>query len=133
MNAQAIVNRLLEADPDAVDPQRYLNALPQRLEERWCFTEAEVLSFKVNPNLAHLCLRTNLCVAFVQKHLQTYPILVYRNGKATNRWRDGTAGVPGWLQKRAEAEETLESFEGEVMDNWLNVYTDEAGNLLDFA
>lgn len=32
------------------------------------------------------------------------PILVRRDGRATNRWADGVAGVPTQLQERAELE-----------------------------
>jgi len=51
-------------------------------------------------------------------------VQIQRNGVVTNRWGDGTVGVPQWIQDLASAEETLSLPDGtETADVWQDVVT----------
>ena len=119
--AQNIVQRLLEADPDAVDPQHYLDALPARKIERWVFTDEEWRS-------AHECNSFDELVAEVDAEIG---VTVYRNGEVANRWEDGTVGVPENIRAEADAREELYSPDvHDWADIWRDVYTNEDGQFL---
>lgn len=61
-------------------------------------------------------------------------IIVYRDGRVTNRFEDGTVGVPVELQDAADDVETLVQVGGmNYADNWHDVYVDEDGNFEDWA
>jgi len=57
-------------------------------------------------------------------------IIVYRNGKVSNRWAGGTVGVPADVAELADAEETLCHTNGETTDVWRDVEVDDSGSLI---
>ena len=55
-------------------------------------------------------------------------IIVYRNGEVSNRWEDGTAGVPADVAELANECETLyHPATNETTDVWANVLVDGDG------
>lgn len=55
----------------------------------------------------------------------------FRNGDTTDRWEDGTAGVPLDVQEWAQEDEQPFNPEcGEYIDVWKEVWADEVGNFL---
>jgi len=57
-------------------------------------------------------------------------IIVSRNGEVSNRWDDGTVGVPADVAELADAEDTLYHPNGEETDVWRDVEVDDDGSLL---
>lgn len=81
--------------------------LGEALQERWCFTEREL----AEPALLKMCRGTDEFIAQVVdpatgESAAEMGIIVLRNGTATNRWEDGTAGVPEELRAEAEEDES---------------------------
>lgn len=93
--------------------------------ERWVFTGAELRAKGED------CNRYDTFVAIVPNF--QLGVLVYRNGEATNRWEDGTAGVPDGVRELAAAVETLATTETPVepANRWCNVFVDEDGDLIE--
>jgi len=61
-------------------------------------------------------------------------VQVERNGTVTNRFGDGTVGVPREVMDLAEDEETLyTAYEYEEAYTWRNVESDENGNFVSFV
>jgi hypothetical protein len=61
-------------------------------------------------------------------------VIVYRNGEVSNRWDDGTAGVPADVAELADAEETLYHPDlDEYADVWADVFVDRDGAWLGWA
>jgi len=82
--------------------------------ERWCRTESEVLE-KCNSQDEF----------YVFPVINVDGVIVKRNGTVTNRWADGTRGVPEGIAKLAANEESPYSCEtDEEAVEWLNVYAD---------
>jgi len=69
--------------------------------ERWCFTERELADKQVLQG----CRGHDEFIASV--HDAELGVLIYRNGDPTNRWEDGTAGVPEDVQMAANEEDSL--------------------------
>ena len=97
-------------------------------KQRWAFSEEELaqpfacngwdelIAEARNPNTG--------------EHLEL-GVVVYRNGLVSNRWEDGTAGVPAIVRELANEEDTLyHPTTGEQIDIWCNVEADEEGNLV---
>ena len=122
--AQAIVDVLVEAEPDAVDPQKYLDQLPSLNKARFVFTDHEV-KYPKGCNNADEFIATPSEIEM--------GVIVYRDGRVSNRWDDGTTGIPDDIYQAASAEESYRTRKGEVADSWLDVYIDEEGNFVDWA
>ena len=75
--------------------------LGESVRERWCFTARELADEQVRQQ----CRGEDEFIASV--HDAELGVLVYRNGEPTNRWEDGTAGVPTDVQIAAGEEDTL--------------------------
>jgi hypothetical protein len=92
-------------------------------EERWVFTEDEL----ENPAA---CDRDDEFLAS-GSGLPEVGILVQRNGEVTNRYGDGTAGVPDEQRTLVNDAETLggmgEYNLGDIADNWRQVMVDDRG------
>ena len=52
-------------------------------------------------------------------------VLVYRNGEVSNRFDDGTAGVPEDIKEAAGEVETLLHPNGEPTSKWVDVLTND--------
>ena len=53
-------------------------------------------------------------------------IQVQRNGKVSNNWADGTAGVPGYYRAMADTEDVLTTPDGmETADVWRDVFVQD--------
>ena len=127
--ARAIVDKLIETGPDEIDPQKYLGELPERIQERWVFTDAELADPKK-------CKRDDEFVTLCDygEPLERQGVIVYRDGRITNRWADGTAGVPDDIyQAAADCEAYYDPRTRDMAEIWRNVYTDEEGNFIDWA
>jgi hypothetical protein len=84
--------------------------------ERWAFSESEL----VNPKS---CRADDELVAalpeFADALGNALGIIVYRNGQVSNRFEDGTIGVPDALKTLANEVETLaHNVDGEVEPTW---------------
>jgi hypothetical protein len=100
-------------------------------KERWAFSQSEI----VDPVK---CNGHDELVAYVDIDddwggIEGYGIIVYRNGKVSNRFDDGTTGVPKILVELADSEENLLHSDGEETSEWKNVMADDKGNFLCFA
>jgi hypothetical protein len=124
--AHAIVNKLIEAGPDEIDPQQYLNELPSLNRERWVFTDHD----QKHPEDCHAY---DIFIAMPGVNDAGQGVQVERNGTVTNTWEDGTRGVPEEIRAFADDEDTLTTPRGEIADNWFDVYTDKEGNFVDWA
>lgn len=99
-------------------------------KERWAFSESEL----ANPSE---CKGYDELVAYVDfddgfggtKGVQ---IVVYRDGRSSNRYADGTAGISEGLAVLAELTESLLHPNGEDTEAWRDVETDKAGNFIQF-
>ena len=91
--------------------------------ERWVFTDAELASNGRD------CSGDDELVARVMD--VELGVLVERNGTVTNRWADGTAGVPDAVVKLAKDVESLQTTETpvELAENWRAVEVNDDGTL----
>jgi hypothetical protein len=101
--------------------------------ERWVFTDDEVKRPKHCRAYDEFVARPQDADEFPDESTDTPGVLVQRNGTVTNRWEDGIAGVPERVMARADAEETLASTDGQIADNWYDVYVDSAGRFAGFV
>lgn len=125
MTAHDIVNRLLEADPD--DPRRVIDQLPERRKERWVFTDAELRT-------PELCTSNDEFIAFPVIEGGEQGVIVYRDGRVSSRWEDGTVGVPSEVMDAAGYVESLVAVGGQdYADNWRNVFVNEDDSFSDWA
>ena len=99
--------------------------------ERWAFTQSE---------LEHPCELTSLdeLVASVKFHCEETgntldAVIVYRNGTVSNRWADGTAGIPELIAELAgEDESPYNPDTDEPADTWRDVEVDDEGRFVRF-
>lgn len=108
---------------------RKVKVLPP-VYERWAFSESEL----ANPAK---CESHDELVAYVDFDngyggTDGQQVIVYRNGRASNRYADGTAGVPEALALLAEQEETLLHTDGRDTAAWRDVETNKAGTFVQF-
>lgn len=91
--------------------------------ERWVFTDAELVANGKD------CSGGDELVAHVMD--VELGVLVERNGTVTNRWADGTAGVPDDIVELAKDVESLQTTETpvELAENWREVELNEDGTL----
>jgi hypothetical protein len=110
--------------------------LGESVMERWCFTDYEL----ANPEVLQACRGEDEFIAGVSDPETggsgELGVIVQRNGTVSNRWEDGTAGVPDDTQEEARNEEVLvkplssrapdrrDSF----ADNWRDVDVAEDGS-----
>ena len=98
------------------------------LNERWAVTEAE------KGRLEELSTDDEFVVGVdpeIVGHDEDCYVIVNRAGKCTNRWVDGTVGVPDEVKRDAEeADALIERGSGEEADEWIDVVTDENGRFL---
>jgi len=66
--------------------------------QRWAFSETELKN-------ARACRADDELIAAVPE--ASLGVIVYRNGVVTNRWEDGTAGVPDVVKDWVQSEEEL--------------------------
>lgn len=104
--------------------------IPPR-EERWAFSQSEL-------NSPAACKGDNELVAYVDLDddwdgVEGYSIIVYRNGKVSNRFSDGTVGMPRELANLANDVESLLHPDGEETAEWRDVTVDKDGNFLRFV
>lgn len=95
------------------------------MTERWAFTDREL----IDPTT---CCVFDELVADVP--CEDMGILVQRNGCVTNRWEDGTAGIPADIAELAgECESLYNPQTNELAEVWRNVVTNQDGKFLRFA
>lgn len=123
MKPEAVVDFMLEGADD-FNPQRYIDEIPERHTERWIFTREEL-------NVPESCHGLDEFIALPADSQQG--VIVNRNGTVTNRWEDGTAGVPELLRRSADEVDTLVSIDGIQGVSWRDVFTDENGSFVDWA
>jgi len=114
----------------ALAPPRKPKPEPPRIE-RWAFSQSEL----ANPAK---CKGYDELLALVDidddwDGIETYEITVYRDGTVSNRFGDGTAGVPKELAALANDVESLLHPDGEETAEWKNVEVDREGNFLRFV
>ena len=110
--------------PEFAVIDRWLDNLRCPRREVWPFTKSEL----ENP----AGLRSDdVLVASVRSEEQG--VIVYRNGLASNRWEDGTAGVPLMAQAEASEIESLYHPDAEEWTHeWRTVWVDHAGRFMRF-
>lgn len=98
-------------------------------KERWAFSEEEsALPFACN---SYDELTTTVPDPYNPGEHCELAVIVYRNGEVSNRWSDGTAGLPAEVVEMAAEEETLYHPDtDEYTDVWRDVEVDDDGNLL---
>jgi hypothetical protein len=134
MTAAHIIAKLLEDDPDVIRPKDYLRHIPKRVQERWCFSLYD-LQHPEN------CKGYDELYAYVSGETENdeeTDVVVYRNGTVTNKFGDGTVGVPEEIQKQADNIDDLINPSGTSDDTsfcnyWRDVWTDETGAFLGWA
>jgi hypothetical protein len=128
--AEQIVNKLLLGEPD-FDPQRYVDELPPVHIERWALTDAQTKDPSGFNSLDKLVAE----VTYEENNEQLQSdVIVYRNGRVTNRYRDGGYGVPKWLRDLANNLENLYDPEaGEYTEHWRDVFTRDDGSFVTWA
>jgi hypothetical protein len=104
--------------------------IPPR-KERWAFSQSELAD-------PAACKGDDELVAYVDLDddwdgVEGHSVIVYRNGKVSNRFSDGTAGVPRELAKLADNVESLLHPDGEETAEWRDVRVDDNGNFLRFV
>ena len=97
--------------------------------ERWAFSESELANPAKCKSYDELL--ADVPYEYAEEHGIEEDIIVQRNGTVTNRWSDGTAGVPAETAELAGECETLYRPETrEETDAWRDVEVDAAGNFL---
>jgi hypothetical protein len=99
--------------------------------ERWAFSESELAD-------PYACNSYDELLVSVpdpsdpKKSLEQ-GIIIYRNGTVSNRWEDGTAGVPAEVVELANEEETLYHPDDDLTEEWRDVCVDDNGNFAAWA
>ena len=131
-----IVQRLLEdEDEDAGDWKEVTSQIAADRVERWVYTQHEL----ENATRPTWCSASEVFYAEVEGCERE--VLVQRDGTVTDRWGDGSFGVPQDIKKLANEVETLikpsvnrKSERDDVFaDSWLDVYVDKEGGFLGFV
>jgi hypothetical protein len=108
--------------------------------ERWVFTKSELK----HPETCH---SKDEFIGYPERdiddEIRVWPergVIVYRNGQVSNRYSDGTAGVPDDERDLVDAIETLVKPREQVKDlydelayNWYDVVIDAEGNFVQWA
>lgn len=99
------------------------------VKQRWAFSESEL----THP--AKCNAYDELIGEFCEEEGIKSGVIVYRNGEVSNRWDDGTAGVPAEVAELADECETLYHPEAnETTDVWADVLCDKhSGRFLGWA
>ena len=96
--------------------------------ERWIFCESEL----ADP--ANCKADDEMLCSVTTGPDSSEGVIAYRNGEISNRFADGTAGLPADLVELAEAEEEYYNPErDEIADVWANVFVDGDGAWLGWA
>lgn len=100
------------------------------MKERWAFSESEL----ANPAK---CKSDDELVAYVDLDddwggVEGQGVVVYRNGKVSDRFDDGTVGLPKGLAELAGDVESLLHPDGEETAAWKNVETNDQGDFVRF-
>lgn len=112
-------------------------SIPAANIERWVFTDYELKNFRVLSKCSGLD-------EFLADGGAELAVIVLRNGTTTNRWEDGTVGVPPRVADLADFDElpikpkhkrAFDDFgdEDTAAENWRDVYVDKNGKFLGFA
>lgn len=101
------------------------------MKERWAFSESEL----ANPAG---CKGYDELVAYVHLDdnwggVEGHGVVVYRNGEISNRFDDGTAGIPDGLAELANDVESLLHPDGEDTAEWRDVEVEGEGDFVRFV
>jgi hypothetical protein len=100
--------------------------------ERWAFSESELANpaaCKADDELVG-----EVPYEYAEENGIECGIIIYRNGEVSNRWEDGTAGVPAEARELADECETLfHPQRNETTDVWADVFVDHDGAWLGWA
>ena len=106
----------------------YLHDKPKMVKERWVFTQEELL-------VPATCKRDDEFIVLMSDILPEDGVLMRRDGLATNRYGDGTAGV---TEDHAELAEGVETYattgdNPQLADIWRDVFVDpDSGEFIGF-
>ena len=122
---------------EAEDPKALFQKVTRgHHEERWCFTAYELSGHE------RTCHNYDEFVADLgedqQGPISEVGVIVYRNGDVSNRWGDGTRGVPDEYRQLADEVEALTKPYGEgeadvYADEWRDVIADKDGGFVAWA
>jgi len=98
--------------------------------ERWAFSDSELAD-------PAKCRSDDELVAYIDYDdgyggTDGQQVIIHRNGRASNRYADGTVGVPLAIALLAEEEETLLHEDGGDTAAWRDVETNKAGTFVRF-
>lgn len=128
-------SRIGEAEEEDFGDDDWKDVTPQvpaASIERWCFTDFEMKK-------PTMCNGTDEFLADGDAELA---VIVLRNGTVTDRWEDGTTGVPPHCAQMADLDESpinpghrrqMFNEEDHYADNWRDVYVDKSGKFLGFV
>jgi len=100
-------------------------------KQRWAFSKSELAD-------PVACTAYDDLIALVTLYdedgtpIDEHGIIVYRNGEVSNRFEDGTKGVPKEIVELADCEESLLHPDGEETEVWWDCEVDEEGNFIRF-
>lgn len=132
--AHQIVLKLLEDEEDEEGAWKEVSPDVAAADvQRWVFTDHELKRY---PQVARAS--DEFYVGVEGCELE---VIVRRDGTVTNRWGDGTYGVPEHIRKLADQEDVIwkprRARQNDTDDyhaaNWLDVYVDRNGNFMGFV
>lgn len=91
--------------------------------QRWAFLPSELDNLQA-------CRAEDEFVAYPPLEGTELGVIVARNGEVSNRWEDGTAGVPDEVRQFADFEDTLYTPDGEEIIGWRDVEVSDDGQPL---
>ncbi len=100
-------------------------------KERWVFCESELANPAACRGYDEF---TTGPLGFDDVDRTELGVVVYRDGSVSNRWDDGTVGIPAEIADLADVEETLYSPDrDEYADVWADVFVNHLGQWLGWA
>lgn len=101
-------------------------------KERWAFSRSELAD-------PAACTAYDDLIALVTLYddeggnlIDEHEVIVYRNGEVSNRFGDGTKGIPPEIAELADDVETLLHPDGEETEGWRDCEVDGEGNFVRF-
>lgn len=91
--------------------------------ERWAFLASELDNLQA-------CKAEDEFVAYPALEQTELGVIVGRNGQVSNRWEDGTVGIPPEVREVADETDSLHSLSGEEIIGWRDVEVSEDGQPL---
>lgn len=102
-------------------------------KERWAFSKSELADPAACNGYDDLIALVTIYDDEGGEAIAEEKVIVYRNGEVSNRFADGTIGIPPELAELTDEEETLLHPDGDETEVWRDVDADADGNFLRFT